>query len=304
MKAATTQRGADETAGAAWPGRDRSGHLRGRRRIFQLAGRLLGTDLPDEAGKTCMPVLSIWRSADLPGHMRCISRGIRHARIDFWLDRGPCGNLRASAAGLQQGIRRAWARLALEYRDLLPASGTPGRATPPDQPFRRLAFRDRNLTDSRDETAGIRRIAGQWCCRTAWYHRQHSAGQTSRAENRFRHDNDAKDAAHVQDALAGQVDFSTFDVITSKADVASEKPDSEVYGFALETLGINAGDAIAFEDTAVNQGAATNAGLRCHLFAGEYAVTAGAPLQTRNPAQDLASLLADRSAHGQSVAAE
>ena len=108
----------------------------------------------------------------------------------------------------------------------------------------------------------------------------------------------------VQDALAGQVDFSTFDVITSKADVASEKPDSEVYGFALETLGINAGDAIAFEDTAVNQGAATNAGLRCHLFAGEYAVTAGAPLQTRNPAQDLASLLADRSAHGQSVAAE
>lgn len=108
----------------------------------------------------------------------------------------------------------------------------------------------------------------------------------------------------VQDAVAGQIDFSAFDVITSKADVAREKPDGEVYGFALETLGIDAGDAIAFEDTAVNQGAAANAGLRCHLFAGEYAVTTGAPLQTRNPAQDLASLLASGLQHGQSVAAE
>ena len=108
----------------------------------------------------------------------------------------------------------------------------------------------------------------------------------------------------VQTALDGQIDFSIFDVMTSKADVAREKPDSEVYRYALGKLGIDAADVLAFEDTAVNQGAAINAGLMCHLFAGEYAVTTGAPLQTQNPAQELARHLTGTSRHDRSVAAE
>ena len=108
----------------------------------------------------------------------------------------------------------------------------------------------------------------------------------------------------VQTALDGQIDFSIFDVMTSKADVAREKPDSEVYRYALGKLGIDAADVLAFEDTAVNQGAAINAGLTCHLFAGEYAVTTGAPLQTQNPAQELARRLTGTSRHDRSVAAE
>ena len=108
----------------------------------------------------------------------------------------------------------------------------------------------------------------------------------------------------VQTALDGQIDFSIFDVMTSKADVAREKPDSEVYRYALGKLGIDAADVLAFEDTAVNQGAAINAGLTCHLFAGEYAVTTGAPLQTQNPAQELARRLTGTSRHDRGVAAE
>ena len=108
----------------------------------------------------------------------------------------------------------------------------------------------------------------------------------------------------VQTALDGQIDFSIFDVMTSKADVAREKPDSEVYRYALGKLGIDAADVLAFEDTAVNQGAAINAGLTCHLYAGEYAVTTGAPLQTQNPAQELARRLTGTSRHDRGVAAE
>ncbi len=105
-------------------------------------------------------------------------------------------------------------------------------------------------------------------------------------------------------ALGGEVNFSVFDVVTSKADVAREKPDSEVYRYALGKLGIDAADAVAFEDTAVNQGAAINVGLTCHLFAGEYAVTTGARLQTQNPAQELDRILTGTSRHYRSVAAE
>ena len=108
----------------------------------------------------------------------------------------------------------------------------------------------------------------------------------------------------VRTALDGQIDFSIFDVMTSKADVAREKPDSEVYRYALGKLGIDAADALAFEDTAVNQSAAINARLTCHLFAGEYAVTTGAPLQTQNPQQELARRLTGTSGHDRSVAAE
>ena len=108
----------------------------------------------------------------------------------------------------------------------------------------------------------------------------------------------------VQTALGGEVDFSAFDVVTSKADVAREKPDSEAHRYALRKLEVDAANAIAFEDTVVNQGAAVNAGLTCHLYAGEYAVTTGARLQTQNPAQELDRILTGTSRHDRSVAAE
>ena len=108
----------------------------------------------------------------------------------------------------------------------------------------------------------------------------------------------------VQTALRGEVDFSVFDVVTSKAHVAREKPDSEAYRYALRKLGVDAANAIAFEDTVVNQGAAFNAGLTCHLYAGEYAVTTGARLQTQNPAQELNRLLTGTSRHDRGFAAE
>ena len=46
---------------------------------------------------------------------------------------------------------------------------------------------------------------------------------------------------------------------------------------------------IAFEDTVASQSSAHAAGLRCHLYAGEYAHAGSAPLQTRAPADTLAA---------------
>jgi len=107
----------------------------------------------------------------------------------------------------------------------------------------------------------------------------------------------------IQTALAGQIDFSVFDVITCKEDVAREKPDRDAYDYALAKLAIDTTEAIAFEDTAVNQAAAKSAGLTCHLYPGEYAVTTGAPLLTQNPAQELARMLSGSLPHDQRVAA-
>ena len=79
--------------------------------------------------------------------------------------------------------------------------------------------------------------------------------------------------AALSHALRGHIDFSQFALITTKADVTTEKPSDEVYRHALSRLGITADDAIAVEDSEANQGAAINAGLDCYLFAGDYAVT-------------------------------
>ena len=108
----------------------------------------------------------------------------------------------------------------------------------------------------------------------------------------------------IQTALADQIDFSTFAVITSKADVAREKPHSDAYRYAWDKLGVSATDVVAFEDTTVNQAAATNAGLVCHLFAGEYAVTTSASLQTQNPARVMAKIFSNTVSDHQVVAAE
>ena len=74
-------------------------------------------------------------------------------------------------------------------------------------------------------------------------------------------------------SLEATIDFSSFDLITSKEDVTNEKPDSEIFNFALNSLNIYANQAIAVEDTEANQSAAMQADLLCYLFAGEYAAT-------------------------------
>ena len=108
----------------------------------------------------------------------------------------------------------------------------------------------------------------------------------------------------MQRALASAIDFTEFHLVTSKADVAQEKPHPEVYETALQKLGIAPRDAIAFEDTLASQAAATDAGLTCHLFAGDYAVTTDAAWLTDNPTVTLAVTLAGSSSETHYAAAE
>lgn len=77
----------------------------------------------------------------------------------------------------------------------------------------------------------------------------------------------------LSDALAEHLDFNLFDLITTKQDVATAKPDSAIYHYALSHLGITADKTIAVEDTEANQQAAMEQQILCYLFAGEYART-------------------------------
>ena len=77
----------------------------------------------------------------------------------------------------------------------------------------------------------------------------------------------------ISNSLKDHINFDSFDLITTKENVINEKPDQEVFNFALDKLGIQASEVIAVEDTEVNQSAAMQAGLICYLFAGEYAAT-------------------------------
>lgn len=74
-------------------------------------------------------------------------------------------------------------------------------------------------------------------------------------------------------AMKKHVDFKAFDLITIKDDVSAEKPNGEVYRYALEKLGVSAPDVLAVEDTEANQTAAMHEHIICYLFAGEYATT-------------------------------
>ena len=74
-------------------------------------------------------------------------------------------------------------------------------------------------------------------------------------------------------ALKEHLEFTDFDLITTKDDVSAEKPSSDVYGYALNRFGLDADDVIAIEDTEDNQAAALQEQILCYLFAGEYATT-------------------------------
>ena len=75
----------------------------------------------------------------------------------------------------------------------------------------------------------------------------------------------------IKEGLSNFLDFKDFDLITSNQKVTFDKPNPEVYKYALKELGISANDAVAIEDTTVNQSCAVQSGIECHLFPGEYA---------------------------------
>ena len=77
----------------------------------------------------------------------------------------------------------------------------------------------------------------------------------------------------LKHALHKSIDFTQFDLITTKSDVIKEKPSGEIYNFALSELVVLPEKAIAIEDTEVNQQAALENEILCYLFAGEYAST-------------------------------
>ena len=77
--------------------------------------------------------------------------------------------------------------------------------------------------------------------------------------------------AIIKAGLDESIDFNDFKLITNMDAVDQLKPDPEVFLYALRTLGVNANQAIAIEDTRTNQQAAIQAGIRCYLFPGEYA---------------------------------
>ena len=76
----------------------------------------------------------------------------------------------------------------------------------------------------------------------------------------------------IKKSLSTHINFEDFDIITSCETVSKPKPSSDIYEYVLSELKINAAQTIAIEDTKANQNAATNSGIRCYLYPGEYSV--------------------------------
>lgn len=72
------------------------------------------------------------------------------------------------------------------------------------------------------------------------------------------------------DSTLGAVDARMFEVIVCGEDVRAKKPDPEAYELALERLGEEARDCLAFEDSRNGLRAATAAGLRTVITPSEY----------------------------------
>jgi beta-phosphoglucomutase-like phosphatase (HAD superfamily) len=76
----------------------------------------------------------------------------------------------------------------------------------------------------------------------------------------------------IKKSLSTYINFEDFDIITSCETVSKPKPSSEIYEYVLSELNIDATQTIAIEDTKANQNAATNSGITCYLYPGEYSV--------------------------------
>ncbi|WP_203790128.1 HAD family hydrolase [Paractinoplanes rishiriensis] len=70
-------------------------------------------------------------------------------------------------------------------------------------------------------------------------------------------------SGHVSSMLRQAGLLARFEVLATGDEVAAHKPDPAVYLLALQRLGLPAGQAVAFEDTAHGVAAARAAGLRC-----------------------------------------
>ena len=76
----------------------------------------------------------------------------------------------------------------------------------------------------------------------------------------------------IKKSLSTYINFEDFNIITSCETVSKPKPSSDIYEYVLSELNIDATQTVAIEDTKANQNAATNSGIRCYLYPGEYSV--------------------------------
>ena len=76
----------------------------------------------------------------------------------------------------------------------------------------------------------------------------------------------------IKKSLSNYINFEDFDIITSCETVSKPKPSRDIYEYVLSELKIDAAQTLAIEDTKANQNAATNSGIRCYLYPGEYSV--------------------------------
>ena len=78
-----------------------------------------------------------------------------------------------------------------------------------------------------------------------------------------------ENVAALTAALQSTVDVASFDVVVDSSDVESTKPDPAAYTYALEALGVTAGDCVAIEDNSGGVTSAVSAGVVCVAFPNE-----------------------------------
>jgi HAD superfamily hydrolase (TIGR01509 family) len=96
----------------------------------------------------------------------------------------------------------------------------------------------------------------------------------------------------VIEALEPGVDVGDFDVIVTSDQVDDPKPDPAAYTFALDALGVDAGDAVAIEDNPDGVRAAAAAGVTCLAFPNENTAGSAFPEATRTVDELAADALA------------
>ena len=100
----------------------------------------------------------------------------------------------------------------------------------------------------------------------------------------------------IKKSLSTHINFEDFDIITSCETVSKPKPSSDIYEYVMSELKIDASQTVAIEDTKANQNAATNSGITCYLYPGEYSVVSCTDTRDLNFISDgemLPSVLSD-----------
>ena len=82
-----------------------------------------------------------------------------------------------------------------------------------------------------------------------------------------------------------EMDFS---FVTDRSTVVEAKPNPAIYRYALDKLGVVAGEALAIEDTAVSLQAPVSINIPSYLFLGDYASIEGS--QSAAVVDDLESI--------------